>query len=370
MKSKTFQIECGDSAELIRSIPNNSIHAVVTDPPYFINLMGQKWDKALPSLQIWQACFDILRPGGFLLSFGHSRMYHRLGVQLEDAGFVIRDCLIWCQSQGFPHSYNMSLGIDEHHGATREVVARRVHPTLKNRPKVKANMYHADSINSDEEMESWDITAPATEDAKKWDGWGTQLKPAFEPIILAQKPLEGTFVENVLKWKVGALNIDACRIPYASEEDRKSLESFVGLAAKDCGDPRYFSANTGGKKQVNVHPLGRWPANVVFLDPLYADYDKFFLIPKPSKSEKGENNEHTTVKPVRLMEHLVKLVTPKPSVVGESVTVLDPFCGSGTTGIACLSLGRHFIGFEKDEQSYLTTLSRLKKQKAVDIFEM
>jgi len=176
-----------DSKTLSDDLACNSIHAVVTDPPYGLHLMGHEWDKILPPQEIWNACFDVLCPGGFALVFGHTRLYHRVGCQLEDAGFVIKDCLCWCYASGFPHSLDISKAIDRAAGAEREVVARRVHPTLKNRPKVKANAYHADTLKSDEDMESWDITAPATEEAKQWEGWGTQLKTAWEPIILAQK---------------------------------------------------------------------------------------------------------------------------------------------------------------------------------------
>ncbi len=208
------------------------------------------------------------------------------------------------------------------------------------------------------------------DELKQWKSMGTSLKTAWEPIALAQKPIEGTYVDNVLKWQVGALNIDACRIPYESEEDKKALESFVNFEAADHGDARYFSANTGGKKQVNIHPDGRWPSNVLWLDPLYADYDRFFLVPKPSRSEKGEYNDHDTVKPVRLMEHLITLVSPKPSMTKEDVLILDPFMGSGTTGLACKNLGRKFFGYEDDTKSFEIAERRLDgKSGWYDIFD-
>jgi len=358
-----------DSNLLLDDVEQNSVHAVITDPPYGMSLMNLDWDKVLPPTDIWKACHKALRPGGFLLAFGHTRLYHRLGLQLEEAGFVIRDCLCWGYATGFPHSYDVSKAMDKYFGAEREVVGRRVHPTLKNKPNVKANMYHADTIDSHEEAESWDITAPATDEAKMWDGYGTQLKPAWEPIILAQKPLEGNYVENLLKWKVGALNIDACRIPYESDEDKISLESFLNFAGKDHGKSEFFSANEGGKKQVNVHPDGRWPANVMWLEPMFAEYDKFFIIPKPDKNEKRSYNTHDTVKPVRLMEHLVKLVSPSPARLGEPVFVLDPFMGSGSTGKACIKLRRKFIGYERDAEYFEIAKKRLKERSTIDIFE-
>lgn len=333
-----------------------------------INLMNNKWDADLPSIEVWNRCFEVLRPGGFCISFAHTRLYHRLAVQLEQAGFIIKDCLCWAQSQGFPHSFNVSKKLDQIAGAERKVVGRRKHSTLKNNPQVSSNAYHADTLKSSENMEQWDITAPETEEAKMWHGWGTQLKPSWEPIVLAQKPIEESYVNNILKYKVGVLNIDVCRIPYASEEDKKSLESFMHFESKECGDSRFFSCNEGGTKQVNIHPSGRWPGNVLWLDPLFADYDRFFLIPKPATSEKGEFNEHDTVKPLHLMERLIKLVTPRPSIIREDVVVLDPFMGSGTTGVACKMLGRHFIGYEKDPKSFETARRRL--QKNVGHFDM
>jgi len=322
IKKKTYEIGLGDSAELIlQHLEENSIHAVITDPPYGIHALGADWDRVLPLPEIWQACFKALKPGGFLLAFGHPRLYHRLGMQLEDVGFEIKDCLCWGFATGFPRALDISRCVDR------------------------------------------------SEDAQTWEGWKTGLKPSWESIIMAQKPLEGTYVENILKWHVGALNIDACRIPYESEEDKKSIETFLNFAGKEHGDAQYFSANEGGKKQVNVHPGGRWPANLVWLDPLIADYDRFFMVPKPSKQEKRSYNTHDTVKPVRLMERLVKLVTPKPANVEETVNVLDPFMGSASTGKACKKLRRRFIGYENDPKSFEIAQKRLKETTYIDIFE-
>lgn len=365
-----IQTFCKDSGLLLEHVAPNSVHAVITDPPYGLKFMGLDWDKVLPPGEIWKRCFEALRPGGFLLSFGHPRLYHRLGLQIEDAGFEIQNCLCWGYATGTPHSLDISKQIDKAAGAEREVVAKRVHPTLKNPPKVHANFCHADTLVAHDECESWDITAPATEEAKKWEGWGTQLKAAWEPILVAQKPREGTFRENVLKWHVGAINIDECRIPYASEEDKKSLESFKHFEGKDFGDKGYYSFNTGGTKQVNVHPLGRWPANMLWIDPLFSEHDHIFMIAKPGTKEKRKYNSHPTVKPVKLMERLVVMVTPKPSVVGEDVVVLDPFMGSGTTGVACKKLGRKFIGFEMDEQNYEIARRRLCEKTLVEIGEI
>lgn len=304
-----------------------------------ISLFGLKWDEALPPVAVWKECFRVLRPGGFLLAFGHVRAYHRLVCQVEDIGFIVKDCLCWGYATGNPRQRGTDKAIDQKMGL---------------------------DINNGEFPYE-----PKSDEAKPWKGYADRLKPCWEPIITVQKPLEGSYVDNVLKYKVGLLNIDECRIPYMGESDKKSMESFLHFEGAENGDARYFSANTGGAKQVNIHPDGRYPGNLMFLDPLFADYDRFFIVPKPIGSEKGEYNEHDTVKPVRLMERLIKLFTPKPSAIKEDVIVLDPFMGSGTTAIACRNLGRHFIGFEKDEQSYKTALRRINdsKHKPFDMFD-
>ena len=325
IKRSTYEVGLGDSAELIsQNIKENSVHAVVTDPPYGISALNLDWDKTLPPSKIWEECFRVLRPGGFLLAFGHTRLYHRLACQLEDVGLIIKECLCWAYASGFPRSYNIGAAMDKEGCAESDT----------------------------------------------WEGWGTQLKTSWEPIVMAQKPIEVSYLHNIKKWKVGALNIDECRIPYASEEDKKSLESFLHFTETDHGDAKYFSANEGNRKQVNVHPDGRWPANLLWLDPLFADYDRFFMIPKPSPKEKRMYNEHETVKPVRIMEQLIKLVTPKSSVIKENVVVLDPFMGSATTGRACRSLKRFFIGYEINPDSFEIAKKRLRESVRQDIGEI
>lgn len=319
---RIIRVGCGDSAEMIpQNVDENSIHAVVTDPPYGLGLILDPdmvdWDKVLPDKSIWEACLKVMRPGAFLLAFGHVRLYHRLGCDLEDVGFKIKDCLCWCYASGHPRSLDIEKATDN----------------------------------------------------PIWSGWGTQLKNAWEPIIMVQKPFVGTYAENVARYNVGGLNIDECRIPYKDEDDMKRMASFEHFAGKDYGDDKYFSANSGNKKQCNIHPLGRWPANLVWIDPMFVQYDHIFMIPKPSKNEKGRQNIHATVKPIELMERLIRLVTPRPSIIGEDVLVLDPFLGSGTTGIASCNLGRKFYGYEKNKASYVIAKRRLKaKVKCFDMF--
>ena len=330
-----------DSRKLLEDVKPNSVHAVVTDPPYSMNIMGREWDKILPPQEIWDACFEALRPGGFILSFGHARLYHRMALQLETAGFVIKDCLCWGYASGNPRPHNADKAVDK-------------------------------ALGVDVDYQQYPYE-PKTEEGKIWKGFANNLKTSWEPIVLGQKPLEGTMAENLIKWKTGALNIDECRIPYASEADKKSLESFAHFTESDYGDKDYFSANSGGKKMANVHPDGRWPANLLWLDPVFADYDHIFMVPKPTKKEKRQYNEHDTVKSVWLMRRLIKLVTPKPSNLREEVYVLDPFAGSGSTGVACKYLKRKFIGYENDEASYKTAERRLSERVGtpgtVDIYE-
>jgi len=297
---------------------------------YGMEFLGLDWDKVLPPVEIWKACYKVLRPGAFLLAFGHNRLYHRLGCQLENAGFEIKDCLCWGYASGNPRPLNIDRAIDKDEGVP---------------------------IDTDSE-----VYEPSTDAAKAWRGWANNLKTAWEPIIMAQKPLEGRYIDNVQKYNVGGLNIDECRIPFRDEKDMKTLDSFRHFTEKNYGDDRYFSANTGGKKQCNIHPGGRWPANLIWLDTLFAEYDHIFMIPKPSRNEKGSYNEHATVKPIALMERLVRLVTPLPSVVNEKVVVLDPFMGSGSTGVAAKNLQRSFEGYEIDKKSFEIAKKRIKER--------
>lgn len=328
-----------DSRLLKQDVPANHLHAVVTDPPYGMNIMENDWDQILPPVEIWQACYESLRPGGFLLAFGHTRLYHQLACKIESCGFVIKDCLCWAYASGYPHSVNPGLLFDKNAG------------------------YDRTTYNDHGEL-----TTPVTEDGKTWNGYGTVLKTAWEPIVLAQKPIEKNILNNVAKYKCGVLNIDACRVPYASDEDREKMKTFENFKGEDHGDSRYFSANEGGKKQANVHPLGRWPANLLWLDPLYADYDHIFMVPKPGKNQKRRYNQHDTVKPVELMERLISLVTPCPTTTRQDVYVLDPFMGSGTTGVACNRLGRKFIGYELSPEHFETAKHRIEEPSLVDLF--
>jgi site-specific DNA-methyltransferase (adenine-specific) len=352
--TQPYSLHTGNCLEVLKTLDAESVDAIVTDPPYGLAFMGKKWDYDVPSTDIWQECLRVLKPGGHLLAFAGTRTQHRMACRIEDAGFEIRDMIAWVYGSGFPKSHNLK---DE------------------------------------------------------WQGWGTALKPALEPITMARKPLTGTVAENVLTYGTGGLNIDASRVPGELE-----------------GDPNRFANTNGGNfntslalenhKPPVVRSEGRWPANLIHdgsdevvrlfpqskstggqasvakgygefgggtrvienRDPGFGDSGsaaRFFYCAKASKTEReaglegmesihrvngnkwtdqdyrvtnGERpptaesgprtNHHPTVKPIDLMAYLCRLITPP------SGTILDPFMGSGSTGVAALREGFKFIGIE------------------------
>jgi site-specific DNA-methyltransferase (adenine-specific) len=332
----------GDCIEVMRGLPADSIDAIVTDPPYGIEFMGKEWDGFGTPLgfQTWseqwaREALRVLKPGGHLLAFGGTRMYHRLAAGIEDAGFEIRDTLMWLYGSGFPKSLDVSKAIDKAAGAEREVVGRN--PNSREGATIANSLYEPGTVGK-----TANITAPSTEAAKKWQGWGTALKPAVEPIVLARKPLIGTVAENVLAHGTGALNIDASRI--GSEERTYALTMTSGN----------FETTGGNKneKSGSATVTGRWPANTLWDEEAAAVLDastpaqpsRFFYVAKSGKHERnagGVTNIHPTVKPIALMRYLIKLVTPPGGVV------LDPFLGSGTTACAAVLDGFDYIGIEQ-----------------------
>ena len=217
-------IHHGDCIETMNAMPPESVDAIVTDPPYGLGFMGKKWDGLPPSLEWAEACYRVLKPGGHIAAFGGTRTWHRLAVAIEDAGFEMRDSLAWLYGSGFPKSHDVGKAIDKLAGAEREVVG----------PYVRLGDSKPYAVNSSASVEiknartMGDITAPATPEAAQWDGWGTALKPAFEPIVLARKPLvEKTVARNVLAHGTGAINIDGCRIGM-SDDDRSLVDSRSG----------------------------------------------------------------------------------------------------------------------------------------------
>jgi site-specific DNA-methyltransferase (adenine-specific) len=249
-------IYAGNNLEVLPTLPDNSVDSIVCDPPYELGFMGKSWDSSgiAYSVKLWQECLRVLKPGGHLLAFGGTRTWHRLAVAIEDAGFEIRDNIAWLYGSGFPKSHNISKAIDKFHGAERKVIGQTMASPkgisqAEGRTDTAAGAYGG-------EAKLIDITAPATNDAKKWDGWGTALKPAHEPIVVARKPVIGTVAQNVLTYGVGGLNIDATRVEGSSTKRVNTAQS------------SYMSGQIGEvQEQQNAYEtgsdLGRWPANII-----------------------------------------------------------------------------------------------------------
>jgi len=355
-----MQIINEDCLKILPQLPENSIDSIITDPPYGLSFMGKNWDYGVPGSIFWKEILRVAKPGAILLAFGGTRTHHRLMSAIEDAGWEIRDCLMWLYGTGFPKSLDISKSIDKSKKATREVVGRRVHPTLKNPANVKSRAFHVESLDSDTSAEQWDITAPSTDLAKLWNGWGTALKPAWEPIILAMKPFEGTYIENIEKHNVAGINIDACRLDKGrwptnlilDEESAELLDEQTGVLKSGTGAVKK-STSVGYRPNAygtESRPVGT--PNIEYGDSGGAS--RFFYCAKAAKSEKGKENNHPTVKPLKLMEYLCNLVKmPNKSVV------LDPFMGSGTTGVAAQNLGLDFIGIEMEKEYFEIAKKRL-----------
>ena len=371
-----YQLLHGDNREQLKHLADNSIDSIVCDPPYELGFMGKRWDSTGIAYDgtVWAECLRVLKPGGHLIAFGGTRTYHRMTVAIEDAGFEIRDCIMYLYGSGFPKSLDVSKALDKQAGAEREVVGEHDNP--------------ASSIYGSAQMtKSVTLTAPATDLAKQWHGYGTNLKPAVEPAVLARKPLTGTVADNVTTWGVGAINIDGCRVGTTKDVPHSTKKMPAST----------HTVSMPGKSDTSGHDpnTGRWPANVILdedageaLDAqsgvrvsrkftfkntdrksnfIYGDFSqngdgghsdsggasRFFYTAKASKAEReaGLNapdgqraNHHPTVKPIALMRYLVRLVTPKGG------TVLDPFMGSGSTGCAAMCEGMDFVGIELSEE--------------------
>src|SRR5690606_34157684 len=229
----------------------------VTDPPYELGFMGKKWDGTgiAYDVELWEECLRVLKPGGHLLAFGGSRTWHRMAVAIEDAGFELRDSIAWLYGSGMPKSMDVSKAIDKAAGAERAPGVPGRYAARRPRTEVSTVNAYNDGVGG---SSSALITEPVTDEAKRWEGWGTGLKPAFEPIVVARKPLAGTVAANVLEHGTGALNIDGCRIE-AGQDYRDKCASVVGIGSKRNGDTY---SEWPGVRTDSSHPSGRWPTNV------------------------------------------------------------------------------------------------------------
>jgi site-specific DNA-methyltransferase (adenine-specific) len=346
----------GNNMDLLRDLPDNSVHSVVTDPPYGLSFMGKKWDYDVPTVELWAECLRVLKPGGHLLAFAGTRTQHRMAVRIEDAGFEIRDMIAWVYGSGFPKSHDVSKAIDKAAGAEREKVL--VKPRAATSGTMAGSSDSRPWIEKSRELGYHEVAGnePATDDARQWQGWGSALKPALEPITVARKPLIGTIAENVLQHGTGAINVDGCRV---GTEIIKTCAKAKGGSFTSVGNAQGFN---GCPESTHA---GRWPANLIHdggLDVVkeLKSAARFFYTAKAGGRDRNANldpdnpNGHPTVKPLLLMQYLVRLVTPPGGVV------LDPFMGSGTTGLACRREGFDFIGMEREAAYFQICKSRIE----------
>ena len=422
-----MQLINGDCLEVMAALPDSSVDAIVTDPPYGLSFMGKAWDYDVPQVEVWREALRVLKPGGHLLSFFGSRTYHRGAVQIEDAGFEIRDQIMWIYGSGFPKSLDVSKAIDKCNGdpnrlhkftawmRTTGVTARQLdqitdtnmgghYLTAASQPAIptaalwelirphcgdvpawvdelvqrieaerevvgtqkgiKGTHYAAGA--SANKIADVDVTAPATEAAKQWDGWGTALKPAHEPVVMARKPLIGTVAANVMEHGTGAINVDGTRIGerWPANVIHDGSDEVVELfpdSGSGSGKP------TVAKRQRNKGWCNSSPGAGVTAIDSYGDSGsaaRFFYCAKANKADRGEGNTHPTVKPTDLMRYLCRLVTPPGGVV------LDPFMGSGSTGKAALLEGFDFIGIERDPNYYEIAQQRVCDMEQPSLFSV
>jgi site-specific DNA-methyltransferase (adenine-specific) len=296
------RIICGDCLEEQKKLPDKSIDAIVTDPPYELAFMGKKWDASgiAYNVDMWGECLRVLKPGGHLLAFGGARTYHRMACAIEDAGFEIRDSLHWVYGSGFPKSLSIGKALDKMAGAEREVIGFGTNGMGRmNQNNAKAG-YRPNPYSDG--IDGVPITAPASDLAKQWSGWGSALKPAHEPIVLARKPMDGcTIAENVLRWGCGGLNVDGCRI-CTKEDTRRASSGFYGTGECFHNSDAYKFNAIENKPQ----PTGRFPANLIHdgSEVVLAEFAKA----GESKSQRsmrglagrhdpGQGPEHNRIKP-------------------------------------------------------------------------
>jgi len=407
------QLLQGDCLDQLKTLDDNSIDSIVTDPPYGLSFMGKAWDHSVPSAEVWAECLRVLKPGGHLLSFAGTRTQHRMAVNIEDVGFEIRDMIAWVYGSGFPKSQNVSKAIDKAAGDEREVVGivdsrSKFDGRTRSSSAINTNWRKAEFRDDVRDLSKKELTVSTTDEAKQWDGWGTALKPALEPITIARKPLTGTVAANVVEHGTGAINIDGCRIP-TDEVIMNHSRSADNAVSKG----KYGDSSAQETHQTSAQNLGRFPANLIHdgsdevldvfaihgesksgvavnrnrspgisneiygkgwdhsgKDEGYSDKGtpaRFFYTAKANKRDRTEggqvDNNHPTVKPTDLMCYLVRLVTPPNG------TVLDPFMGSGSTGKACMTERFNFVGIELDHDYIEIARARIESARPGNTLE-
>lgn len=364
----------GDCLAILNTLPSASVDSVVTDPPYHLTsivkrfgsptatnkstgalgrssrgFMGKTWDGGDIAFrpELWAEVLRVLKPGGHLAAFSGTRTYNRMAVAIEDAGFEIRDQLAWTYGSGFPKSHDVAKAIDKAAGVERLVVGQE---TLTNDIRGGALLDAAHGTIRPALVR--DVTVATSDEAKAWVGWGTALKPAWEPICLGRKPLDGTVAQNVLTHGVGALNVDACRTAFLEGDNTSSAASAgmgAGRTSANMSAPA-FGKGLGGVV-ATPHELGRWPANILHDGEAgFGDEGRYFYSAKADADDRI-GSKHPTVKPVDLMQWLVRLITPKGGLV------LDCFAGTGTTGEAAWREGMRAVLIER-ETEYQTDIAR------------
>ena len=375
----------GDCMEVLESLEN--IDSCVTDPPYGLSFMGKSWDYDVPQKELWEKVYQSIKQGGHLLSFFGSRTYHRGVIPIEDAGFEIRDQLMWLYGSGFPKSHNIGKAVDKLQGNKREVLGKKVRGDVQKAKETGTTFAKADANKNNKDIFGYG-TEILTKGNSEWEGWGTALKPAHEPIVMARKPFKGTVAENVLEHGTGGINIDGCRV--CTDDNLSGGSGRIGGFAGKTQGGELSDYKVSGNEQ------GRFPANVMhdgsdgvqdvfpqtksgavkpyinkntnsyggnFSRKKFRDYYKeadegtaarYFYCAKASKKDRDDGNNHPTVKPTELMRYLCRLVTPKGGVV------LDPFMGSGSTGKGALLEGFRFIGIEMEREYFDIACARLE----------
>lgn len=285
-----YTLHHGESSEILKQYPDNHFDSIITDPPYGIDFLGKGWDAHTGEVNLYKECLRVLKPGGYILAFSSPRTYHKLATSIEEAGFEIRDQIMWIYTKSLPKSQDIGRQIQKRIGV--EEYKHNPNHRTKNGNSLYQGGHQKSEIKGDIVC-----TSP---DAKQWEGWGSSLKTCHEPIVMSRKPFKGTLVDNIQEYKTGGLNIN--------------------------------------ESKVN----GKYPSNIIGELPEYQDW---FFCPKVEMSEKKlHNNNHPCVKPIALMEYLIKLVTPSGGLV------LDPFNGSGSTGCAAVKNGYRYVGCELDEK--------------------